>query len=135
MPSSDYLDEQILRRLFEGQSSFPLPSTLYVALFTGAPTKAGGGTEVSGFGYIRPAVPATSVYWGVAGPTWIVRNVLLINFGQATGGAWGTITHVALMDAASGGNMLFFGALSTARTVADGDPVVFNRDALQMSGV
>lgn len=134
MPLSDYLDEQILRRIFEGQSSFPLPDPIHVALFTSGPTKAGGGVEVSGFGYSRQALPATSVYWGVSGPPWQVRNVLVINFGQATGGAWGTITHAALMDAGSGGNQLFSGALVTPRAVADGDPVVFNRNALQMQG-
>lgn len=134
MPTSDYLDEQILKRLFQGQSTFPLPSTVYVALFTSAPTKAGGGVEVSGFGYGRQGIPATSVYWNVSGPTWLVRNVLVINFGQATGGAWGTITHVGLFDAASGGNLLFLATLTAAKVVADGDPVVFNRDALQISG-
>lgn len=134
MPLSDYVDENLLKRLFQGQGTFPLPATLYVGLFTSAPTKAGGGTEVSGFGYARVAVPATIAYWNVYGPAWTVQNVQLIDFGQATGAGWGTILAAGIFDAASGGNLLYTSTLNQQKTVADGDPVVINIGSIQITG-
>ena len=134
MPLSDYIDEQLLARLFTGQASFPLPDSLYVALFTVSPTKAGGGTEVAGFGYARVEVPATIAFWNVSGPTYFAQNVQLIDFGQASGGAWGTIVAGGLFDAPTGGNLIAFASVIQSKVVADGDPVVINIGALQLSG-
>ena len=44
---SDYLEDKVLDRVFGG-NAYTAPSTLYVALYTVAPTDTGGGTEVSG---------------------------------------------------------------------------------------
>ena len=47
---SDYLEDKVLDHVFGG-TAYTAPSTLYVALYTVAPTDTGGGTEVSGGGY------------------------------------------------------------------------------------
>ena len=50
---SDYLEDKVLDHVFGG-TAYTAPSTLYVALYTVAPTDTGGGTEVLGRGYSRP---------------------------------------------------------------------------------
>ena len=51
----------------------------------------------------------------------------------AAGGAWGTITHWALFDAVTAGNMLWHGDLTTARTIGDGDQLTFAIGALSIT--
>jgi len=133
MPQSHYLDEMALKALFNGDP-FPAPSPLYVALFTTAPSKAGGGVEVSGSGYARLAVPATGANWSVTGPTWFSRNLLKLSFGTATGGAWGLVAAIGIFDAVTGGNLLYYGTVSSAKQVDDGDPVVILPDNLAVGG-
>ena len=47
-------------------------------------------------------------------------NVAIITFPTATA-AWGTVTHVAVYDALTAGNMLKHGPLAASRVVASGD--------------
>ena len=49
---SDYLEDKVLDHVFGG-NAFTAPTTLYVALYTVAPSDTGGGTEVSGGAYAR----------------------------------------------------------------------------------
>jgi len=90
------------------------PTAWYVALFTSDPTDTGSaGTEVSGGSYTR-----TAATFSVSGDT--ATNTAGIEFPAATA-SWGAISHIGIMDASSGGNMLVHAALSTAKTIADGD--------------
>ena len=91
------------------------PTTWYVGLFTSDPTDTGSaGTEVSGNGYAR-----TSVTFSVTGDT--ASNTAGVEFPAASGGSWGTVSHIGIMDASSGGNMLVAAALTTAKEITDGD--------------
>jgi hypothetical protein len=89
------------------------PTAWYVGLFTAAPSDTGGGTEVSGNAYVREAVTFT-----VSGD--LATNGSAIEWPTATGN-WGSITHVAVFDAATSGTMLLHGALATAKTISTGD--------------
>jgi hypothetical protein len=89
------------------------PTAWYVGLFTAAPGEAGGGTEVSGSGYARQAVTFT-----VSGN--LATNSAAIEWPTATG-TWGTITHVAVFDALTSGNMLVYASLTSSKTIASGD--------------
>jgi hypothetical protein len=86
----------------------------YVGLFTTDPGEAGGGTEVTGFNYARTAVTFT-----VTGD--IASNSAGVEFPAATGGDWGTISHIGIMDAATGGNMIIHAPLTVAKAISDGD--------------
>lgn len=91
------------------------PTAWYVGLFTSDPTDTGSaGTEVSGNGYAR-----TSVTFSVTNDT--ASNTAAVEFPAATGGDWGTVSHIGIMDAASAGNMLVSSALTTAKSITDGD--------------
>lgn len=125
MHISDYFENILLNELF-GQTVWPArPSNLYFALATTAPTDSTPGTEVSGSGYARVAVACSTAGFTVGGSTTAlgsVTNAAAISWPQATG-SWGTVSHFMVFDAASGGNMLLWGTLSTPRAVATGDGV------------
>lgn len=121
---SDYLENAWLDMLANA-TAFTAPST-YVGLFTSDPTDAGTGTEVSGGSYARVQVnqdATTQPYWNAitdSGATKLTDNNGAITFPTATA-SWGTVTHVGVFDAASGGNLLYHGALTTSKTVGNGD--------------
>jgi len=124
---SDYLENKILDFLLGGVSYTP-PATVYIALFTVAPTDAGGGTEVSGGGYARVAVANNTTNFPAA-TNGTKSNGTTITFPTATAD-WGTIVAVGIYDAATNGNLLFWANLTTARTVQSGDTAQFAVGAL-----
>ena len=113
---SDYTENLVLTYLFTN-GSVTRPTAWYVGLFTAAPSDTGGGTEVSGNGYVRKATGTITV----SGTGTTATNSAAIEFAAASGGNWGTVTHAAIFDAESGGNMLAWAQLTTARTINDGD--------------
>jgi hypothetical protein len=113
---SDYTENLVLNWLFTTNSA-TRPTAWYVGLFTAAPSDTGGGTEVTGNGYARVATGTMSI----SGTATTASNAAAIEFAAASGGNWGTITYAAIFDASSGGNMLAWAALTTSRTINDGD--------------
>lgn len=123
MSKSDYLELKVLDHLYGG-GDYARPATVYVALFTSAPSDAGGGTEVAGGSYARAAVTNNAANFPAAAAGQ-KSNGAVITFAQATS-AWGTVTHWALFDALAGGNMLHWGACNTPKTIANGDQPQIN---------
>lgn len=119
---TDYLENKVLLHVFGG-SAYTAPSTLHVGLFTAAPSDTGGGTECSGGSYARKSMPNMTV--SGTSPTQ-ATNGAAVEFATATG-AWGTVTHCGVFDAASSGNLLGWAALTASKTVSSGD--VFRFDA------
>ncbi|MCC7462087.1 MAG: hypothetical protein IT480_06440 [Gammaproteobacteria bacterium] len=126
---SDYLENNLIDWLLRAQSFTP-PATVYVGLLTAAPSDSGGGTEVSGGSYARVSVASSLANWagtqsaasttassGTGGTT---SNNGAITFPSPTAN-WGTVTHVGIYDASSGGNLLIWAALTTSKTVNNGD--------------
>ena len=124
---STYLENKIIDHMLRNQSFTP-PTTVYVALFT-ADNGLESGTitgEVSGGAYARQAVTLSAASDGES------SNSADIEFPTATAD-WGTITHVALMDAASGGNVLMHSALDASKTVNNGDTFKINSGDLDIT--
>lgn len=116
---SNYLRDKINDHL-HGRTTFTAPATTYFALMTVAPTASGGGTEASGGTYARVAITNNTTSWPASsGQT--KTNGVAIDFGTATSNL-GTIVAIAEYDAASGGNLLTFAALTTPVTIASGQP-------------
>lgn len=111
---TDYLEDKILKHVFTNTTYTP-PATIYVGLFTVAPSDTGGGTEVSGTAYARQ-----SAAFSVSGTGTTATNTANIDYPTA-GSAWGTIVAVALFDASTSGNMLAWSDLTSSRTIASGD--------------
>ena len=104
------------------------PTAWYLALFTAAPSDAGGGAEVSGAGYARQPIAFTAA----ATPAGSTANNASITF-TASGGDFGSVSHIAIFDAEVGGNALWTGALGAARTVNNGDNLTFGIGAVNTS--
>jgi len=101
------------------------PTTWFVGLFTATPTDAGtgSGTEVStsGTAYARKAVTFTVTTTGTSPAiTTTAKNSATLLWDPATAN-WGTVTHLAVFDASTAGNMLFYGALTASKTIDSGD--------------
>jgi hypothetical protein len=112
---SDYAELKVLDAILN-QTSFSV-ATPYVALYTATPSDSGGGTEVSGGSYAR-ALCTTSFPAASAGSC---ANDVAIAFPTATAN-WGTVTAFGIFDASTAGNLLYWGALTTPRTINNGDP-------------
>lgn len=125
---SDYWENEILDHIF-GKGSYT-PATIYVGLSTADPLDSGAGlAEPSGNGYARVATSGAAWTTASGGS---LSNASDVTFPQATG-SWGTITHFALFDAASAGNILAHGALSQSKTVTSGDTAKFAAGDLDVS--
>jgi hypothetical protein len=125
---SDHWENEILDHLF-GKGNYTAP-TIYVGLSTADPGDDGTGlSEPSGSGYARVVTSASD--WNVASGG-ALDNANAIEFAEATG-SWGTVTHFALFDASSGGNLLAHGALTQSKTIASGDTGQFAVGDLDVS--
>lgn len=136
---SNYLENKLIDFLFRGVS-FSAPSTLYVALCTSAPSDSSTGStisEVSGGNYSRQSITSNTSNWyttnGDNGSTSSGTNGTTGNSNTVTWSSvtWsGTVTDIAICDASSGGNVLFYASLASAKTVASGDSISFAANAL-----
>lgn len=115
----DYAENKILDHMV-GKTSWTMPTT-WLALYTTTPVDAGtGGVEVSGGAYARVA---TAGLWNAASGGSISNSADIV-FPTATA-SWGTVVGVALLDAATVGNMIIAGALTASKTVGNGDVFKF----------
>lgn len=112
---SDFLEDALLDHVFEN-TAYTSPTALYVALSTADPLDTGAGiAEPVGNGYARQSEDN----WDVASSRASENTDALV--WTASGGDWGSITHWALFDHVSAGNMLAHGDFASARTISDGN--------------
>lgn len=126
---SNYLENKLIDQIFRGQA-YTFPTTVYVGLYTAAPSETGGGTEVSGGSYARVAVASSLANWAgtqaaasttaSSGTSGTTSNNIGVTFPAPTAN-WGVVTSVGIFDAASAGNMLIYGNLTISKTVNNGD--------------
>lgn len=121
---SNYAENKVLDHVL-GTTAYTRP-TVYLALFTTDPTDAGTGTEVSGGAYARQIIAFNT---SVNGSTSNSADVL---FPAATA-SWGTITHIALYDAATAGNILWHGPLSSSKAIGTDDQFKLGAGRLTVS--
>lgn len=131
---SNYAENKLMEHLF-GKTAWSLPSDgsrVWIALCTTAPTDSSTGStivEPSGNNYARCSTLAAD--WNAASGGQI-DNANAFTFNEASG-SWGTITHFALVDASSGGNVLAWGALTTSKSVTSGVTAKIEAGALVLS--
>jgi hypothetical protein len=106
---SNYLENALINATLRN-TSYTSPATVYVGLYTSDPTDANTGTEVSGGSYARQAVTFGAPSNGASVSTSAAE------FPQATL-SWGTIGWIGILDASTGGNLLYHTALDVAKTI------------------
>jgi len=122
---SDYSELKLLDHI-TGRASFTAPTNTWVALYTATPSDAGGGTELSGNGYLR----ATGS-WAAAASGQIANSGTILF--PTPSASWGTVTHFGIFDAQTDGNLLAWSNLTNEQTVAAGNVLQFNHGALVMT--
>ena len=115
--ASDYLENKVLDHVLTA-TAYTQPGTRYLALFTASTglesNSPSAEVSTSGSAYIRKPVTFAAASSGQSATN------ATVTFDTATAN-WGTISHVAVMDAESSGNVLFWGAVTTSKTIETGD--------------
>lgn len=115
--ASDYLENKLLDHVLTA-TSYSAPGTRYLALFTAVTglesNSPSAEVSTSGTAYSRKAVTFAAASSGSSATN------ATVTFDAATAN-WGTVTHVAVMDASTSGNVLFYGAVTTSKTIETGD--------------
>lgn len=123
---TDYLENAILDHVLRN-TTYTSPASIYIGLFTTMPSDDGtGGVEVSGGSYARQLVAFNAASGGST------ANTALVTFPTATA-SWGTVLGVGLFDASTGGNLLYYGTLTTSKAVGTGDTISFSAGALTVA--
>lgn len=123
---STYMEDRIVN--FMRNVAITGEAAVYVGLWTAddgleANTQT---SEVSGGSYARELAGLSASSDGVS------ANASDITFTTATGD-WGTVTHVALLDASTGGNVIMHSALDASKTVNSGDTFKINAGDLDVT--
>jgi hypothetical protein len=118
---SDYTEANIVKHIFRS-GTWTKTANLYFGLLTAAPSDTGGGTEVTGGNYARVGkTPVDSNFSVTAG---VATNLVYITF-PVPNASWGTVTHIGVYDASSGGNLLLWSDLAAPKAVGASDPAPF----------
>lgn len=120
--ASNFLENALLDHVLTA-SAYSAPAVRYLALFTNTSTAAAANLEngtltdeisTSGSAYGRKAITFNAASGGSS------ASAATVTFDAATAN-WGTVTHVAVMDADTAGQVLFYGAVTTSKTIETGD--------------
>jgi len=109
----DFLETALINETLRNINYVPA-ATIYIGLHTTATNDDNTGIEVTGGSYARTAITFAAPSGGST------SNGALVTFPTATA-SWGVVTHFGLYDAASGPNLLYWGALTVTKTVDNGD--------------
>jgi hypothetical protein len=121
---TNYMEKKVMDAIC-GNAAAELSSiSMWLGLFTAAPSDASGGTEVSGGNYARKSVGSWLTVTVLASGAGL-SNVTNTVFDTATG-AWGDVSHFALFDDSETGNMIMWSALTVPQTVVTNDIPIFN---------
>ena len=125
MDFSNYLANKLISATVR-KLTYTTPEQPYVALYTTDPTKDNTGTEVSAPTYYRLPVTMKSPVAGFS------ENENEMEWAIATT-VWGTITHVGIMDAEVGGNLLYFSELLEPKNITVGDQFQITPENLKLT--
>lgn len=133
---TDVGEKALLNYLFRNTAIGLDGTNVWVALFTVTPTDSTTGTEVSGGSYARVAVARTGAGWDAAsGTLGTTQNTSTITFATATAD-WGTVTGFGICLSLAGSlstDLLYWGALTSSKTVGNGDTASFAAGTLSIT--
>ena len=129
---SNYLEAKLINHVLRNTAYTTPGTSIYIGLiqfYESSKLEAGTLTqEVSGGSYARQQHSS----WDDPSGAGATENTGVVTFPTATAD-WGMISGVIVADAASAGNVLLHGSLTTARDVVSGDVFKFNDGDLDIS--
>lgn len=126
---SNYLENALLNATLRNVS-FTSPAPIFISLYTTDPTDADSGNEVNASGYARLEIGSTAGLAFTTASGGSCRNNEAWEMTAST--AWATITHFGIHDATTGGNLLYYGALTTSKVVGTDDIARFSAGTLSV---
>lgn len=137
--ASNYLELKVLDHVLRYSAApFVAPTTLYVGLFKNtsgnAATNLESNDKTDEISATAPSAYARQTITFNAASSGSSASAATVTFPTA-GNSWGTITHVAIMDGgtAGAGNVLFWGAVTTQKTIDTGDTFSISSGNLTVS--
>ena len=125
MPMTNYLANAMANATLRN-TSYTSPANVYAALYSTAPTVSTSGTELTGNGYARQLTTFSAPSAGGA------SSNVTITFGAASGNNWPTVVSLAICDASTGGNILYFKNIAQ-RNIRIGDTFVVDSGNLTIT--
>lgn len=122
---SVYTANRVLAKVLRGED-FSVTSSLWIALFRATDGTAlranvvGTALEVTAAGYARAEIRGSTGLTMIAPVEGATQVSGVVPWAQAIA-PWGTVTFAALMDAATGGNVIVYGALASPKAVDTAD--------------
>ncbi len=114
--ASDYLESKLRDHVLRN-IAYTSPPTIYLAVYSAAPTDAGGGTEATGGSYARKVL--TFAAGGTAGEATTSASVDFVNMPA------GTWVAAGVHDALTAGNLLLWNTLAAPKTTLAGETLSF----------
>lgn len=148
--ASNYLENELLDHTLRGASgAYTAPTTVYVALFSdsgsGAATALESGTsgtgstadwgyyEINNGSYARQSATFSAASSGSISTSGTISFPVATADYDSAGSTGNVVTHLAIMDASTAGNVLFYGALTNSKTVNSGDQFTISTGNLTVS--
>lgn len=134
---TNYLESGILNHLFR-QSSYVAPSAVYIGLnksFISGNIETGNIDEPNIGSYVRQQYISNQSRWSApyqSGSATAINNNYPIEFPVATENI-GNISGVFISDASISGNILFYTAIASPRTIREGDQFVIPSGSLKIT--
>lgn len=131
--ASNYTENNVMNALLRGQT-FQQATSIYVSLNTANPGESGG-SEVStanwpSYARLDAALGGSiDTGWTVANDG-VCKNAKQLIYAVHDGASDITVSHYALYDDQTGGNMLTYAPLNNPRTLSPGDVFVIDVDKL-----
>ena len=130
-----YISETVQDALLDeliGGGAFSDSGDFYLALYTVAPTEAGGGTEVSGGSYARVTVDETTDFAVSSGGSKVNSDDLTFPTCSAS---WEAVVAWALHDHATNDSVVVWGLLSEEVDIDTTDVAIFTAGSLIIEAV
>lgn len=110
-----------------------IPSTVYVALFSTAPTHDNDpGTELAGNGYARQSVSFSAPSDASETDVRQIVNSAVVTFGPAVSANWLQAVAWGLFYASTGGSLKYYAALTVPKTIEVSDEARFSAGDLKV---
>jgi len=141
MSLSNYAENKVLDHIFRNNEIADWTGfDLYLGLATGMSgsdgvglTELTVGTDAYARQQITDGTAGTNSFSAAGAATdGTITTDTQITFPSATGD-WGTVTHIGIWDASSGGNLIAWGALSVNKTITNGDTFIISSGSLEIT--
>ena len=107
---SDYMEFILLDNILT-------EAPLFLALYTSDPMDDNSGAEVVAASYARQAITFVRTVSDL-------DNTGSVAFAESTEG-WGTITHIGILNAVTGGDLVMHGPLASSKVIDTGETITF----------